>query len=152
MFDISFAELMIIMIVGLIVLGPERLPIVARTIGHLLGRAQRYVDSIKRDLRAEIELDNLRKLQDAVHDNISTFENSLTKEISEIRKSADISPDTASKSTVDTNVEQETTRIATPDPAASQPEPLWQIPTPLQPVAPPKIIDTIRKSIWRIIS
>ncbi|MBK6618955.1 MAG: Sec-independent protein translocase protein TatB [Nitrosomonas sp.] len=124
MFDISFAELMIIMIVGLIVLGPERLPIVARTIGHLLGRAQRYVDSIKRDLRAEIELDNLRKLQDAVHDNISTFENSLTKEISEIRKSADISPDTASKSTVDTNVEQETTRIATPDPAASQPEPL----------------------------
>ncbi|MDT8363261.1 MAG: Sec-independent protein translocase protein TatB [Nitrosomonas sp.] len=122
MFDISFAELMIIMIVGLIVLGPERLPVVARTIGHFLGRAQRYVDSVKSDLRTEIELDNLRKLQDAMHDNISTFENSLTKEISEIQKSTDISRNTASKSTVDTNIEQKTTRIATPDHAVSQPK------------------------------
>jgi len=91
MFDISFAELMIIMIVGLIVLGPERLPVVARTIGHLLGRAQRYVERVKSDLRDEIELDNLRKLQNTVQDNINTLKDSLNKEMSQIQKSADIS-------------------------------------------------------------
>lgn len=90
MFDISFAELMIIMIVGLIVLGPERLPVVARTIGHLLGRAQRYVERVKSDLRDEIELDNLRKLQDTVQNNITTFKDSLNKEMSQIQKSADV--------------------------------------------------------------
>lgn len=99
MFDISFAELMIIMIVGLIVLGPEKLPVVARTIGHLLGRAQRYVEQIKTDLRAEMELDNLRKLQDTVQNDIDTLQDSLNKEISQIQRSVDISSGSSSKNT-----------------------------------------------------
>jgi sec-independent protein translocase protein TatB len=44
MFDFSFSELMVVMVVALIVIGPERLPKVARTLGHLWGRAQRYVN------------------------------------------------------------------------------------------------------------
>lgn len=101
MFDISFAELMIIMIVGLIVLGPEKLPVVARTIGHLLGRAQRYVEQIKTDLRAEMELDNLRKLQDTVQNDIDTLQDSLNKEISQIQRSVDISSGPSSKKNTD---------------------------------------------------
>ena len=62
MFDIGFSELMVIGVVALIVIGPERLPKVARTLGHLLGRAQRYVNDVKSDINREIQLDELKKL------------------------------------------------------------------------------------------
>ena len=60
MFDIGFSELMVIGIVALLVLGPERLPKVARTTGHLLGRLQRYVADVKSDINREMQLDELR--------------------------------------------------------------------------------------------
>jgi sec-independent protein translocase protein TatB len=69
MFDIGFSELMVIGIVALIVIGPERLPKVARTLGHLLGRAQRYVNDVKSDINREIQLDELKKLQSQVTDS-----------------------------------------------------------------------------------
>lgn len=61
MFDIGFSELVVIGVVALIVIGPERLPKVARTAGHLYGRMQRYVSSVKSDISQEIELDELRR-------------------------------------------------------------------------------------------
>lgn len=61
MFDIGFSELIVIGVVALIVIGPERLPKVARTAGHLYGRMQRYVSSVKSDISQEIELDELRR-------------------------------------------------------------------------------------------
>ena len=63
MFDFGITEMMIIAVVGLIVIGPERLPRAARTLGHLFGRMQRYVGEIKADINREVELDELRKLQ-----------------------------------------------------------------------------------------
>lgn len=63
MFDIGFSELMVIAVVALIVVGPERLPRVARMAGHLLGRLQRYVGDVKADINREIQLEELRKLQ-----------------------------------------------------------------------------------------
>ena len=63
MFDIGFSEMILIAIIALVVLGPEKLPRVARTAGHLLGRMQRYVNDVKSDINREIELDELRKLQ-----------------------------------------------------------------------------------------
>jgi len=62
-FDIGFTELMLIALVGLIVIGPERMPKVARTVGHLLGRLQRYVGDVKADIKREMQLDELKKLQ-----------------------------------------------------------------------------------------
>ena len=64
MFDIGFSELMVIAVVALVVLGPERLPRVARTAGHLFGRLQRYVNDVKADISREIELEELRKFKD----------------------------------------------------------------------------------------
>jgi sec-independent protein translocase protein TatB len=61
MFDIGFTELLVIGVVALLVIGPERLPKVARTAGHLFGRFQRYVSSVKADIGREMELDELRK-------------------------------------------------------------------------------------------
>jgi len=55
MFDVSFTELLVIAVVALVVIGPERLPRVARTVGHLMGRAQRYVTDVKREIRQELD-------------------------------------------------------------------------------------------------
>ncbi len=64
MFDIGFSELMVIAVVALVVIGPERLPKVARTAGHLMGRLQRYVNDVKSDINREMELEELRKFKD----------------------------------------------------------------------------------------
>ena len=66
MFDIGFSEIVVIAVVALIVIGPERLPKAARTLGHLFGRLQRYVNDVKADINREMELDELRKLQKEV--------------------------------------------------------------------------------------
>ena len=82
MFDIGFSELMVIGLVALIVIGPERLPRVARTLGHLAGRLQRYVADVKADINREVELDELRKMKDTVQQAASGIENSVHSELS----------------------------------------------------------------------
>src|SRR5690606_37852450 len=77
MFDISFSELMVVGVIALIVIGPERLPKVARTLGHLLGRAQRYVNDVKTDIKREIELDELRKFKEQMQDAAQDVQTSL---------------------------------------------------------------------------
>ena len=83
MFDIGFSELLVIAIVALIVIGPERLPKVARTLGHLFGRMQRYVNDVKADISREMELDELRKMQTSMEDAARSFQSSVSKEVSE---------------------------------------------------------------------
>lgn len=78
MFDIGFSELLVIGLVALIVIGPEKLPRVARTVGHLVGRLQRYVADVKTDINREVELDELRKMRDSVQEAASSIENSVT--------------------------------------------------------------------------
>ena len=77
MFDIGFSELMVIAVIALVVIGPERLPKVARTLGHLAGRLQRYVADVKADINREIELDELRKMRDSMQQAASSFESSV---------------------------------------------------------------------------
>jgi len=81
-FDIGFSELMVIGLVALIVIGPERLPRVARTLGHLAGRLQRYVNDVKADINREVELEELRKMRDTVQQAASGFESSVQSELS----------------------------------------------------------------------
>src|SRR2546423_3969139 len=77
MIDISFSELALIAVVALVVIGPERLPKVARTMGHMLGRLQRYVNEVKSDINREIELDELRRLQNEMKDAARGIEQSV---------------------------------------------------------------------------
>jgi len=81
MFDIGFSELMVIGLVALVVIGPERLPRVARTLGHLAGRLQRYVADVKADINREVELDELRKMKDSMQQTVSGFESSVQSEL-----------------------------------------------------------------------
>src|SRR5512141_3034179 len=77
MFDIGFSEIVVIAVVALIVIGPERLPKTARTLGHLFGRLQRYVNDVKADINREIELDELRKLKTQVQDAAADLKSSV---------------------------------------------------------------------------
>ena len=77
MFDIGFSEIVLIAVVALVVLGPEKLPKTARTLGHLFGRLQRYVNDVKRDIQRELELDELRKLQQNVQSAAKEIETSM---------------------------------------------------------------------------
>ena len=79
MFDVSLSELMIVGIVALIVIGPERLPRVARTMGHLLGRLQRYVGQVKSDINREMQLDDLKKFQAQMEGEANKIKSSFTE-------------------------------------------------------------------------
>ena len=70
----------------LIVIGPERLPRVARTAGHLLGRFQRYVSDVKADINREIELAELKKLQSSVEDAARSIEQSVKSGVEDAQK------------------------------------------------------------------
>jgi len=84
MFDIAFSEIALIAVVALVVIGPERLPRVARTLGHMFGRLQRYVNDVKADINREIELDELRKLKAEVHSAAQDIERSVSQAAHEV--------------------------------------------------------------------
>ncbi|MEQ1879814.1 MAG: Sec-independent protein translocase protein TatB [Burkholderiales bacterium] len=81
MFDIGISEIFVIGVVALVVVGPERLPRVAKTVGHLLGRLQRYVGDVKADINREIELDELRKLQSTVQDAANSVQQTIGAQV-----------------------------------------------------------------------
>lgn len=85
MLDVSFTELLVVGVVALVVIGPERLPKVARTLGHLVGRAQRYVNDVKSDIQREVELDEFKKLKDQVQDAAQSVKSSLQNTEASIR-------------------------------------------------------------------
>ena len=79
MFDVGFSEMMVIAVVALIVIGPERLPKVARTLGHLWGRAQRYVNGVKADIARDMAVEEFRQLQQQVQQEANSVEQSVTQ-------------------------------------------------------------------------
>lgn len=74
MFDIAFTELLVIGVIALIVIGPERLPKVARTAGQWIGRLNRYVSQVKQDIDRDIKLDELRKMQQEMRETAQKYE------------------------------------------------------------------------------
>ncbi len=84
MFDIGFSEIVVIAVVALVVIGPEKLPKTARTLGHLFGRLQRYVTEVKADINRELELEELRKLQQQVQTAAKDLETSMSSAAREV--------------------------------------------------------------------
>lgn len=90
MLDLGLTKMALIGVVALVVLGPERLPRVARTAGALFGRAQRYINDVKAEVTREIELDELRRMksefetaahnvQNTIHENVRRQEAELNE-------------------------------------------------------------------------
>lgn len=116
MFDVSFTELIVIGVVALVILGPERLPKVARTVGHLLGRAQRYVNDVKSDIQREIELDELRKFKQQMDDAAQDVNQSLRQAGDSVRGDLE-----AAQRTLDETAAEAKRSIAPPPPDSEPP-------------------------------
>jgi len=86
MIDIGLSKMALIGAVALIVIGPEKLPRVARTVGTLLGKAQRYVADVKAEVNRSMELDELRKMKDTVESAARDVEQSIQTSASDIQK------------------------------------------------------------------
>ena len=72
MFDVSFSELLVIAVVALLVIGPEKLPKVARTVGAFTGRMQRYMAQIKEEVNREMRFEELQKLQQEIKQSVES--------------------------------------------------------------------------------
>ena len=82
MFDVSFSELFVIAVVALLVIGPEKLPKVARTVGAFMGRMQRYVAQVKEEVSREVRFEELQKLQQEIKQSVENgVLNSIVKPI-----------------------------------------------------------------------
>lgn len=89
MFDIGISELGVIGVVALIVLGPEKLPKVARTVGNLLGRAQRYMADVKSEVTRQMELDELRSMKSTIETAAQDIQSTVSKNIGEVGQEFD---------------------------------------------------------------
>ena len=123
MFDISFTELMVIAVVALIVIGPQRLPTVARTLGHLFGRMQRYVNDVKADISREMELEELKKLQTSMEDAARSMRDSVDSVNKEVAATESELNKLAQSANPDTD-----THAATPAPMPEAHSPQGELP------------------------
>jgi sec-independent protein translocase protein TatB len=121
MFDIGFSELLVIGVVALIVIGPERLPKVARAAGHLLGRFQRYAASVKADISREMELDELRRAGQTFKESVESAARGVEREASAVDEhlKAEVGHVEKVLAALNTSVDV----AALPDPAHGQREP-----------------------------
>lgn len=87
MIDLGISKMALIGAVALVVIGPEKLPRVARTVGALLGKAQRYVNDVKAEVNRSMELDELRKMKDTVESAARDVESSIQTSASDFEKS-----------------------------------------------------------------
>lgn len=86
MIDLGLSKLALIGVVALVVIGPEKLPKVARMAGSLLGRAQRYINDVKSEVSREMELDELRKMQEEMQDAAKDVEQSIARNLSDTER------------------------------------------------------------------
>ena len=98
MFGIDFPELVVIAVVALIVIGPEHLPKVARTLGHLWGRAQRYVNGVKSDISRDMALEELRLMQQKMQQEAGSLEKTMNQTSQELEQQVNETQDDATKS------------------------------------------------------
>jgi sec-independent protein translocase protein TatB len=138
MFDIAFSEMLIIAVIALLVIGPEKLPKVAKTVGHLLGKAQRYVSDVKSEINREMEIDELRKLQA----EMQTAARKVEGDVQTTLRDTEMDLNKSVKSIEDDIAELENSK-PTAAPAATsttQSPPKAEEPAPAQPVGPaPKV-------------
>lgn len=87
MIDIGITKLAIIGGIALVVIGPEKLPGLAKTIGTLLGRARRYVADVKAEVNRSMDLDELKKMKETVEGAARDVENSIQTSASDFEKS-----------------------------------------------------------------
>ena len=123
MLDFGFDKIALIGAVALIVIGPEKLPRVARTVGTLLGKAQRYVADVKAEVNRSIELEELQKMKSQFQTAVSDVEQSVRQEVNSATQALN---QTWSEVASD-NSAYESASIALPPPEYRHPKKNWRL-------------------------
>jgi sec-independent protein translocase protein TatB len=124
MIDFGFDKIALIGAVALIVIGPEKLPRVARTVGHLLGKAQRYVADVKAEVNRSIELEELKKMKTQFEDAARNVEQTVSSEINQA--TSDIEKTWAADNPLLANTSADEP-LSTPPPAYRHPKKNWRL-------------------------
>ena len=131
MIDIGLSKMALIGVVALVVIGPEKLPKVARTVGTLLGKAQRYVNDVKAEVNRSMELDELRKMKENVESAARDVEQSVHTSAKDFEKdwndaTASLN-DSSSGSSDNTGSEYDWNSSSTVTPAYRHPRKNWRV-------------------------
>ena len=124
MFDVGFSEMVMIAVVALIVIGPEKLPKVARTLGLLAGRMQRYVSNVKSDIQREMQFEDLQKLQQEIKQGYEQTEAHVNELGSDIKREVAALEKEIDSSLVSNNTILPPAEVAKPGQAGQQELPL----------------------------
>ncbi len=143
MLDVGFSEIVVIGVVALVVIGPEKLPRVARTAGVLLGRLQRHVAEVKADINREIQIDEMKRLQSEVLESAREIEQNMQSQARAIEQS--VQPIAAEANAVADDLKA-TTALAHPQAEAMAWVSENKLPSAgeLTPVAPPENLAAIQ--------
>ena len=125
MIDFGFDKIALIGAVALIVIGPEKLPKVARTVGHLFGKAQRYVSDVKAEVNRSIELDELKKMKTQFEDAARNVEQTVRTEVNDATASFENDWKSASGGLGYDGSSSEP--LAPPPPSYSHPKKNWRL-------------------------
>ena len=124
MIDFGFDKIALIGAVALIVIGPEKLPRVARTVGHLLGKAQRYVADVKAEVNRSIELEELKTMKTQFEDAARNVEQTVSSEINQA--TSEIRSTWAADNPLLANASADEP-LSTPPPAYRHPKKNWRL-------------------------
>ena len=134
MFDFGFSKLLLLGIVALVVIGPERLPRVARTLGHLYGRLQRYVTQVKADIHREMEAADLGKVKSEFESAARAFQSEVESKALEVEREV-----RAAQADIERSLDVQATAANEPaPPTAPSPQLELGIDEPQQTSAPPR--------------
>ena len=122
MFDIGFSEILIIAVVALIVIGPERLPKVARTLGHLFGRLQRYVSQVKSDISREMDAAELSKVKTEFESAARSFKSEVETRAADVEREM-----REAQATIERELEDKSASAAAPAPDTPPPSPQLEL-------------------------
>lgn len=126
MIDFGFDKIALIGAVALIVIGPEKLPKVARTIGHLFGKAQRYVADVKAEVNRSIELDELKKMRSQFETAARDVENTVRTEVDQAASAFESEWSSATSGLGDSGAAQYTP-LQAPAPEYRHPRKNWRL-------------------------
>ena len=125
MIDFGFDKIALIGAVALIVIGPEKLPKVARTVGHLIGKAQRYVADVKAEVNRSIELEELKKMKTQFEDAARNVEQSVRSEVQSASAAFDNSWN--SDNSIGHDSSSASAGLSTPVPSYRHPKKNWRL-------------------------
>lgn len=127
MLDFGFDKLALIGAVSLIVIGPEKLPKVARTLGHLMGKAQRYISDVRAEVNRSIELDEIRKMKTQFEDAARDVERTVQTEVKAATSELDTEWSRLNNDGLGSTKLDDWSALSTPVPSYKNPRKNWRL-------------------------